>query len=611
MLTRNSSVPKARKEVARQVLNTERFQSQLKALAEKLGRPLPEVHAEAEKGLQEIASVKSPAFNHLFDHVLGPMHTRAWTFDVDMPGLERVKTLGGKGTALVFLPTHRSYADAFILTQVLRENGFPRNHILGGDNVGFFPLGTIIRRSGGVLIRRSFKGDEVYKLVVREYLRYLVAAGGNLEWYMEGGRSRTGKLRPPKYGLLRYLVDAIEGHAAEDLMLVPVSITYDQLHEVGVMASEEAGLTKAKEGVRWLMDYAKTQKEWIGKAYIRFGEPMSLRGALIDSDSGKTAGRWALDKVAFEVFQRINRVTPVTAPALVTLALLGARDRALTLNEIHAVVVPLLEYASRRDLPTTAVSSLSEKQGVDDVLNALVRTGVITRYDAGVVPVFKIEPGKHSVAAFYRNSAIHWFVNRAIIELGVMDATRDARADSLERGWEAAFALRDLLKFEFFFSDKETFRAEIKAEALLVDPNFVGNLVSPEARGSILKNAPFLIAHRVLPAFLEAYFIVADRLLAHRTDAALDQRAFLTECVSVGKQYVLQGVLRNPECVSKELFGNALSLAANRNLLEPGTADLAERRQKFAAEMSAAVAAVVAIEKYDQQMRAAEKGPSS
>ena len=112
-------------------------------------------------------------------------------------------------------------------------------------------------------------------------------------------------------------------------------------------------------------------------------------------------------------------------------------------------------------------------------------------------------------------------------------------------------------------------------------------------------------------SFLEAYFIVADRLMAQRTDVALDQRAFLTECVSVGKQYVLQGKLRNPECVSKELFGNALSLAANRNLLEPGTANLAERRQKFAAEMSAAVAAVVAIEKYDQQMRAAEKGPSS
>jgi glycerol-3-phosphate O-acyltransferase len=604
MLFRNSSTPIVRKEVARNVLNTERFQSQLQLLADKLGRPLQEVRTEAEKGLQEIASIKSPIFNHLFDHVLGPMHTKAWTLDIDMPGLEYLKNLGDKGNALVFLPTHRSYADAFILTQVLRENGFPRNHILGGDNVGFFPLGTIIRRSGGVLIRRSFKDDEVYKLVVREYLHYLVAAGGNLEWYMEGGRSRTGKLRPPKYGLLRYLVDAVENKAADDLTLVPVSITYDQLHEVGVMAAEEAGLAKGKEGVRWLLDYAKTQKEWIGKAYVRFGEPISLRGSLVPSAPSQGTWPWALDKVAFEVFQRINRITPVTAPALVTLALLGAHDRALTLKEIHDVVLPLLDYASQRGLPTTAVSGLREKQGVEETLDALVRTGIISRYDKGLVPVFKIEPGKHTVAAFYRNSAIHWFINRAIIELGVMDVSRDARPDSLERGWDAAYALRDLLKFEFFFSDKQTFRDEIKAEALLIAPDFVEHLASPTERGSILKTAPFLVAHRVLPAFLEAYFIVADRLAAFPAEAKFEQKAFLDQCVTVGKQYVLQGRLRNPECVSRELFGNALSLAGNRHLLQSGAMDLAERRKKFASEMAAAVAAVAAIEKFDQQMHA-------
>ncbi len=607
MLTQKTRTPRARKEVAREVLNSEHFQTALKQLADKLGQPLEAVSAEAEKGLGEIASVKSPTFSHLFDHVLGPMHTRAWTFDVDTPGLQRLKALSERGSALVFLPTHRSYADAFILSQVLRENGFPRNHILGGDNVGFFPLGTIIRRSGGVLIRRSFKGDEIYKLVVREYLRYLVAAGGNLEWYMEGGRSRTGKLRPPKYGLLRYLVDAIEGGAAEDLMLVPVSITYDQLHEVGMMAAEEAGTTKAKEGIRWLMDYAKTQKEWIGKSYIRFGEPLSLRGALVDTDPQKSSGRWALDKVAFEVFQRINRITPVTAPALVTLALLGAHDRAMTLDEVHDVIVPLLDYASQRGLPTTAVSGLREREGVESVLRDLVRTDVINRYDRGLVPVYKIEPGKHSVAAFYRNSAIHWFVNRAIVELGVMDVSRDAKPDSLERGWEAAYALRDLLKFEFFFSDKETFREEIKAEALLIDPQFVDHLASTDQRGSILRKAPFLIAHRVLPAFLEAYYVVADRLAAQRTDAALDQSAFLNECVAVGKQYVLQGKLRNPECVSKELFINALSLAGNRNLLAPGSPDLAERRRAYAAEMAAAVAAVASIERFGHNMRATDR----
>ena len=123
----------------------------------------------------------------------------------------------------------------------------------------------------------------------------------------------------------------------------------------------------------------------------------------------------------------------------------------------------------------------------------------------------------------------------------------------------------------------------------------------------MLRKAPFLIAHRVLPAFLEAYYVVADRLAAQRTDAALDQSAFLNECVAVGKQYVLQGKLRNPECVSKELFINALSLAGNRNLLAPGSPDLAERRRAYAAEMAAAVAAVASIERFGHNMRATDR----
>jgi glycerol-3-phosphate O-acyltransferase len=603
------SVIRPRTGMASAVLNTERFNVQLLTLSQRLGLPLAKVKAEALKGLREIVAVKSRAFSYLFDHVLGPMHTRAWTLDVDSAGLERVKRLNDRGAGLVFLPTHRSYADAFILAQVLRKHVMPRNNILGGNNVGFFPLGTIIRRSGGVLIRRSFKGDEIYKLVVREYLRYLVASGSNLEWYMEGGRSRTGKLRPPKYGLLRYLVDAVESGGANDLLLVPVSTTYDQLHEVGLMASEETSAVKAKEGVRWLLDYARTQKQWIGTAYVRFGEPLSLREALINAGSMTEGNRWALDKVAFEIFQRINQITPVTAPALVTLALLGVGDRALTLDEVHAIVVPLLDYASQRHLPTAPVSALRAARGVEEVLDALARSGVVQRFEAGLQTVFKIEPGKHSVAAYYRNSAIHWFVNRAIVEIGVMDASRNMDPDSLERGWAAAYALRDLLKFEFFFSDKQTFREEIKAEALLLNPAFREQIVSPEARGRILEQAPFLVAHRVLPAFLEAYFVVAERLAAQPPDRPLDQKSFLTECVAVGQQYVLQKRLQNPECVSRELFGNALLLAGNRGLLDPKADGIAAGRARFAAEMSAMVTAVAAIDEYDQQIRAGIRKP--
>ena len=386
---------------------------------------------------------------------------------------------------------------------------------------------------------------------------------------MEGGRSRTGKLRQPRYGALRYLVDAIDSGAAKDILLVPVSTTYEQLPEVAKLAVEESGAAKAKEGIGWLADYARAQGRKRGTAYVRFGEPLSLGQA-----------HSSLDKIVFEVFQRINRITPVTAPALVTLALLSVHDHALTLQEVHDAVEPLLDYAAQRNLPTAALDELHRDRGIEEVLNTLVQAGVVGRHDGGLAPVFYVEPGKHSIAAFYRNSAIHWFVNRAIAEISIMLAGRTGLG-------ERSLALRDLLKFEFFFSDKQAFEEEIKAEA---------------ARLPSLEQAPFLIAHRALPAFLEAYFIIADRLAALTADAAFDEKAFLAQCSAVGRQYVLQKRLRNPECVSHELFGNALALAANRGLLQPG-ADLAIKRRRFAEETAAAVSAVAAIGELDYRLR--------
>jgi glycerol-3-phosphate O-acyltransferase len=596
-----------RKRYAKDVLATPRFQHQLGQLAERLQRPVGSVGSEAKAGLEEIVSVQNPLFTTLFDHVLGPMHVRAWTIDVDGPALHALKRQNAT-LPLVFLPTHRSYADAFILTQTLREAGLPRNYILGGDNLGFFPLGTIIRNSGGVLVRRSFGDDEVYKFVVREYLGYLVSQGRNLEWYMEGGRSRTGKLRPPKYGLLRYLVDAIESGVADDMLLVPVAMTYDQLHEVGSMAAEEAGTRKAKEGLRWLADYARTQQRWIGTAYVRFGEPLSLKQALQRADHERGGNRWTVEKVAFEVFERINRATPVTAPALVTLALLGVDDRSLTLAEVHQLVAPLHAYALQRGLPTAQLNGLATEKGLAEVLAALVGSGVVRLYEQGTQAVYGIHAGQHAVAAFYRNSAIHWFVNRAITELAWFMVLDAVAADPLPWAWAKGFALRDLLKFDFFFSERSTFAEELRAEMQLLDPQFTSREADPSSRHQTLLQAPFLIAHRTLTAFLEAYYVVADRLAALPVNQAIDKPSFIDNCCRVGKQYLLQHRLHHPECVSKELFGNALLLAANRGLLEPGQADLEKRRAAFAQELQTLVKAVGAIGRLDQQRRSPRIG---
>jgi glycerol-3-phosphate O-acyltransferase len=594
------SLLRPRRSYARDVLASARFQQQLGRLAERLHRPLADVTREAKAGLEEVVTVQHPVFTTMFDRVLEPMHIRAWTIDVDRPALEKLKQLN-QTHPLVFLPTHRSYADAFILTRTLREAGLPRDHILGGDNLGFFPLGTIIRNSGGVLVRRSFADDEVYKFVVREYLGWLVSKGHNLEWYMEGGRSRTGKLRPPKYGLLRYLIDAVEGGIADDMLLVPVSMTYDQLHEVGTMAVEEAGTQKAKEGLRWLADYARMQQKWIGTAYVRFGEPLSLKQALQRADHERDGNRWTVEKVAFEVFERINRATPVTASALVTLALLGVDDRGLTLAEVHSLVAPLRAYAIQRGLPTGQLDALATEAGLTEVLARLSASGVVRRYAQGIEPIYGINPGQHSVAAFYRNSAIHWFVNRAITELAWFTVLHEPVADPLPMAWAQGFALRDLLKFDFFFSDRDTFAEELKAEMRLLDPRFSARDSDPASRRQTLFEAPFLIAHRTLTAFLEAYYVVADRLAAYPVDVAVDKPAFINACCDIGRQYLLQHRLRHPECVSKELFGNAWQLAANRGLFDVGSESLGERRAGFARELQTLVGAVTAIATFDRQ----------
>ena len=115
------------------------------------------------------------------------------------------------------------------------------------------------RRTGIVHIRRSTSDAPVYRLALRAYIGQLVANRANLVWSIEGGRSRTGKLRPPRYGLLRYVVDAVEAVDAPEALVVPVSIVYDQLpaHEVSLMVSEARGLGKQPENVRWLLGYAR------------------------------------------------------------------------------------------------------------------------------------------------------------------------------------------------------------------------------------------------------------------------------------------------------------------------------------------------------------------
>jgi len=575
--------------VAEQIVTSARLRERAAELAERLNQPVDAVMDELTADLQELVAVQSPPAIDAFRAFMGPMHRRAWNVHTDVEGLERLRELN-REHALIFLPSHRSYSDPLVLADVLHRNDFPRNHVLGGNNVSFWPIGPLGKRAGMIFIRRSFGDDQVYKLAVREYFGHLVAKRFNLEWYIEGGRTRTGKLRPPRYGLLAYLVRALQDDHATDALLVPVSIAYEQLQEVGAMAAEQGGATKSAEGLGWLAGYWRAQGREAGVARVRIGEPLSLRKALEEAGEENQ-----LEKVAFRICVGINRATPVTASALVTFALLSVRDRALTLEQVKRVIAPLLDHLDAREI-CGPLEDMRDDVNVVSMLDQLTGAGVVSRFDEGAETVWSIAPGQRRVAAFYRNGAVHHIINRAILELCVLKVSTEGADDVVDAAWEEALRLRDLLKFEFFFPRKQHFSEELNVELALWAREAGVDIERGDA-ANLLAGAPILVAHAVLRSFVDAQFVVADLLRRRDLAAELDRKGFVEECLGYSRQLRLQGRVHGAETISRELFEGALRLADNRDLLVP---DAGAERQAWHDELVDVRERLIRIRHIDQ-----------
>jgi len=573
--------------VHEEILGRPSFRGGLQRIAQtaKPGASLAAIGAEAARDLREIAATHSPLVIDLVNHAIRWLYSRGYDERLvyDEAAIKRIAALE-ELHPVVFLPTHKSNLDHLVLQYALHEHGLPPNHTAGGINMNFFPVGALVRRSGVFFIRRSFRGDPVYRHVLAHYVDYLIEKRFPLEWYIEGGRSRSGKLLPPRYGLLANVVDAWRRGKSEDVLLVPVSIAYDQIQDVGSYVAEQKGADKEREGLAWFVRLVRQLRRRYGRIHLAFGEPVSLRqqlgearSASADADAAaeradrRSDRRFDLEKLAFEVAVRINRVTPITPNSLATLALLGATGEALSVREARESLASLLEAVKRRGLPTTAdLHHLETDAGVEATLEALVGTDVVTRFDEGLEPVYCIGDDQQLAAAYYRNTVVHFFVNRAIAELALLHAGEGPRETYVERFWAEVMRLRDLLKFEFFFPEKEAFRDEIREELSLTAPRWEEGLAAGEVEPEELVRAsrPFS-AHRALRPFLESYRVVADQLVRQDEDQPFDEKRFLARCIGVGQQYKLQKRIHAADSVSRVLFQTALRLARNRGLLTP------------------------------------------
>lgn len=570
-------------------MDTEQFQNSMNQLAEATGKSDDEIRSVCKENLKEIAAEQESWAISSWDKMCRWLG-RAYKLDVKPSQIKKISELNKQST-LVFLPNHRSYLDPLILRSALQDYDFEPNHVLGGLNLSFFPMGTIARRNGVVFIRREFKDDDVYKVCLKAYMAYLVKHKQNLEWYIEGGRTRTGKLRPPRMGILSYLVDAYDEYAEEDVLIIPVFVGYDQQYEVGAISAEEMGGKKAPESVSWLLKFARAQTVRRGRAHLRFGEPLSLGEALAETraTSDSNDARLAVPKVAFEVLHRINKVTPIMPSALVTFSLLDNDDKAMTVEEGRRVLKPLLDYFKRRGLDLSEDLDLEDYGGLYDALRTLEREGVIRRYTDGPEDIYWIAENRAHEAAFYRNTLIHHLITRAICEVALVRVAQEEADDVANAMWEEVVRLRDVLKYEFFFPRTTHFAADVANEVDIAYPGWESETFDANEILPTLAKAKLFVAHRTIGPFLESYGIVADRLALKAPADVIDRDEFILECIGVAQQRWYQKELYSPESISRDLFSGAYQLAGNRGLIEPGGPELAEKRQAFADEFHAAI----------------------
>jgi glycerol-3-phosphate O-acyltransferase len=542
---------------------------------------------EAGKMLDELATGWSRVSVDLVG-VLGRALSRGFDPQIDYDGYQvAAMRTGLEAHPAVLLFSHRSYIDGAVVPVAMQENRLPPVHVFAGINLSFGVMGPLFRRAGTIFIRRNIGDDPLYKYVLREYVGYIVEKRFNLSWSIEGTRSRTGKMLPPKLGLLSYVADAYLDGRSEDILLQPVSISFDQLHETAEYAAYARGGEKTPEGVVWLYNFIRAQGERnYGKIYVRFPEAVSMRqhlglphGPMAHDQDAK---RLALQKMSFEVAWRILQATPVTATGLVCALLLTTRGAALTLDQLHHTLQDSLDYLERKQTPmSTSALRLRSRDGVREALDAMSNGHPITRVDGGRQPVWLIARDKEHAAAFYRNSVIHAFLETSIVELALAHA-RHADGDRMEAFWAQAMRLRDLLKFDFYFADSARFREDI-AEEMAWHDDWEAHVAAggDEIDAMVFAKRP-LMSDAMLRVFFEAYEIVADVL--RDAPADVGQKELTELALGVGRQYVAQTRVRSSESVSTLLFATARQVVVDQDLIGPAE-DLAERRKAFRREL--------------------------
>lgn len=577
-----------------ELLRSPRVRRHIEAAAREQQKPISAIEAQADKELKKLCAMMDPNAIGLFARFLDWLFHRI--FDglvVDHEGIERVREAARRGP-VVLLPSHKSHVDYLVLSYLLARNAISPPLIAAGDNLSFFPVGPFLRRSGAFFIRRSFQGRKLYTALVDAYLRRILVEGFNLEFFMEGGRSRTGKLLPPKLGLLSMVVDAGLKLPSVPLSFVPISVGYERIIEEGSYTRELGGGEKQAESVGGLLRTSSVLRSRYGRLYIQFGQVFDLRELLEeaarlreapDSDlwSLKPAERRALiQRIAHRVTFEINRVTIVTPAALVGSALMSHRRRGMTHADLVSRSAELLA-ALKRAGARIARPVVREDEGETRLNEDAVNETLALFTDARLVETKELEGERiHTVPdarrlalEYHKNTILHFFVPSALIANALVLQRGEPLDEETLR--ERVARLSRLFKYEFMYRADATFD-EIFDDALgtMID---AGEITRTDA-GLVAVEATLLPLYAtMLRSYFEGYRLAVCALAALPRERSIKKKDWIKQTLALGQKMFLAGELEQRESISRPKLENALLAMKDFDLvkltsdsIEPGPA---------------------------------------
>lgn len=452
-------VLKSAEELKENILTAERFQEFLTKLAESRQTPIHKLRKEAAACLREIAAKYSTNMIKIASVVVGYITDTMFdgvSFNSD--GLKYVKTASQNGP-LVLVPCHKSHIDYLILSYVLYHNNMPCPHVAAGKNLSFWPIGPLFRRGGAFFIRRSFRGAVLYSRVFSEYLRKLLEEGFNIEFFIEGTRSRTGKMILPKLGFLSMLFEAFRDGVCEDLIFVPVYIGYDRVLEESSYINELSGGHKEPENFRQVINARRFLKKRYGKIYLRFHEPLSLgqllrdQGLSIQEVSSKDKNTFCRN-LGFRIVNAINKETVVTAHGLCACAILNTPKPRFTRAHLKSIVDLYMHYLNTQSAQLADTLLISQDHAIDNALESYIQRKFIepiakSKQDAATETEYTVNESQRTSLEYYKNNCVAFFIPAAFTALEILhlDAFQFAAAD-IHNGYRF---LQHLFKNEFAY----------------------------------------------------------------------------------------------------------------------------------------------------------------